>query len=60
MSVSNSGPWYWCLRHSTVEPADGCAGTDRMGPYESAEEARNWRQRVAARNEAWDAEDEGG
>jgi len=28
-----------------------------MGPYPTREDAENWRERVAARNEAWD-EDE--
>ncbi len=58
MTSSASDQWYWCFRHAAVEPSDGCPGTDRMGPYASPEEARNWRQRVEARNEAWDAEDD--
>ncbi len=58
MAPGEPDQWYWCLKHSTVEPPDGCANTHRMGPYESPEEARNWRRRVEARNEAWDAEDE--
>lgn len=58
MPAAESGQYYWCLRHSAVEPAAGCAGNRRMGPYASAEEARNWRQRVEERNDAWDAEDE--
>lgn len=59
MPAEESGEWYWCLRHSAVEPADGCANNRRMGPYASAEEARNWRQRVEDRNEVWDDGDDG-
>lgn len=58
MAGDSAGTWYWCLRHARVEPADGCAAADRMGPYASTQEARNWRERVRARNEAWDAEDD--
>jgi hypothetical protein len=31
---------------------------DRMGPYPTKEAAEHWRDHVAARNEAWDEEDE--
>lgn len=55
---SGSGQWYWCLKHAAVEPAAGCANSQRMGPYASAAEARNWRSRVEARNDSWDAQDE--
>lgn len=58
MALDSAGTWYWCLRHSKVEPADGCAATDRMGPYATPEEARSWRERVQARNEDWDDEDD--
>lgn len=58
MAADATGQWYWCFKHSAVEPPDGCANTDRLGPYASPEEARNWRERVHARNEAWDDEEE--
>lgn len=50
--------WYWCLRHQAVEPQAGCRDTERMGPYPTAGEAANWQQKVAERNQQWDAEDE--
>ncbi len=50
--------WYWCLKHNAVEPRGGCRDADRMGPYPTPEAARNWREKVAERNEAWDAEDD--
>ncbi len=58
MSEDRSDQWFWCLRHQTVEPADGgCADDQRMGPYSSREEAAHWREQVEARNEKWEAED---
>jgi hypothetical protein len=46
---------YWfCLKHHTVEPQDGCAYQDRLGPYPSAAEAERALEKVAERNEAWD------
>ena len=50
--------WYWCMRHQRVEQgSQSCPPDDVMGPYESEEAAREWRQRLEARNERWDAED---
>jgi hypothetical protein len=50
--------WYWCLDHGRVEPREGCRAEVRMGPYATREEAEHWRERVAQRNEAWDAADD--
>lgn len=51
--------WYWCLEHEVAEPADsGCPPDRRWGPYPSREEAERWEERVDARNQEWDAEDE--
>ncbi len=33
------GPWFFCLKHQTVEPRDGCAERHRLGPYETRAEA---------------------
>ena len=53
-----AGAWYWCFSHGRAEPeGDQCRADDRMGPYSSEEEARQWRDRVEQRNEAWDEED---
>ena len=51
--------WYWCLRHKGVESGSesSCPPEDRMGPYESREAAANWKDKVDARNEKWEAED---
>jgi hypothetical protein len=51
--------WYWCLDDRAAEPADtACPPDRRMGPYPSREAAEHWKERVEARNQAWDAEDE--
>lgn len=56
MAEENTG-WYYCLDHKTVEPWDGCKSTSRLGPYATAEEAGQALEKVAQRNERWDAED---
>ena len=58
MSAAQSGKWYWCLDHDRVEGAGEACPPDRcMGPYETRDEAAHWRDKVEARNEAWDQED---
>jgi hypothetical protein len=52
------GEWYYCFKHRTVEHRDDCHEMDRMGPYPTQEEARDWRTRVAKRNEQWDEGEE--
>ena len=51
------GEWYWCLKHGAVEPAEGCSNADRLGPYDTREEAGRALQTAAERTAAWDAED---
>ncbi len=46
---------YWfCLKHHTVERADGCKAADRLGPYASETEAARALDKVAERNDDWD------
>ena len=45
------GPWFFCLKHNTVEPKDGCAERHRLGPYETREEAEHAVESVAEREE---------
>ena len=46
---------YWfCLNHHAVEGPDGCAHKDRLGPYDTEEEAARALEKVQERNEAWD------
>jgi hypothetical protein len=56
--VTDDGDWYWCMRHERVEHGPGCPAADRMGPYATEDDARNWREIVARRNAQWDAEDD--
>lgn len=57
-SENGEKPEYWfCLKHHAVEPRQGCANKDRLGPYETREAAEHALETVAERNEAWDAED---
>jgi hypothetical protein len=56
--MSEDTDWYWCLDHKAAERADGCPPDRRLGPYPSREAAEHWKERVEARNEAWDADDE--
>ena len=51
--MSESEYWF-CLTHHRVEGADGCKNADRLGPYDSAEEASRALEKVEERNEAWD------
>jgi hypothetical protein len=52
------GPWFWCMRHGTVEPEDGCAARHRLGPYATRQEAEQALQSVAEREERLSAEDQ--
>jgi hypothetical protein len=46
--------WWWCLEHHAVEGPDGCGPSDRLGPYDTREEAERALEKVAERNAAWD------
>ncbi len=51
---------YWfCLKHHTVEGADGCKSADRLGPYPSQAEASRALEKVEERNESWDNDPDG-
>ena len=45
--------WY-CLKHHTVEPREGCKNADRLGPYPTREDATRALEKVQQRNEAWE------
>lgn len=48
---------YWfCLNHHAVEPQDGCAYKDRLGPYDTEEEASHALEKAAERTKAWDSD----
>ena len=59
--MSDAGNWWWCLDHETAEPeSSSCPPDRRLGPYPSRDAAEHWKERVDARNEAWDAEEDDG
>ena len=51
--MSDQKYWY-CVKHHSVEGADGCAPIDRLGPYPSAEEASRALEKAEDRNREWD------
>jgi hypothetical protein len=54
MSDSASKYWY-CVKHETVEHGDDiCPPIDRLGPFDSKEEAAGALERAQKRNEEWD------
>lgn len=53
-SFARVSKYWFCLKHHAVEPQDGCSYADRLGPYETEEEAARALEKVKERNEAWD------
>lgn len=49
-----SDKYFFCTKHNTVEGEEGCRATDRLGPYDSAEEASHALEKAAERSAAWD------
>ncbi len=52
--MTSGTQWWYCLKHERVEPSDGCANADRMGPYETPQQAERALDIAAARTQAWD------
>ncbi|SHK65174.1 hypothetical protein SAMN05443637_109189 [Pseudonocardia thermophila] len=50
--------WFWCLKHNTVEPLEGCRAADRLGPYPDRQTAARALEIARERTEANDAADE--
>ena len=50
--------WYYCLVHQDVEPELGCANAERMGPYQTEQEAAEAMETARHRNESYDAQDD--
>ena len=46
--------WWYCLKHQRVEPEDGCANAERLGPFQTQDEAARALEIAAKRNEEWD------
>ncbi len=45
--------WY-CVKHRTVEDENLCPPVDRLGPYDTREEAERALETAQERNEEWD------
>ena len=50
--------WYYCLEHHRAEPHDGCPNSERLGPYETQDEAEHALELAAQRTAAFDEEDD--
>jgi hypothetical protein len=50
--------WYFCLVHQRVEPEEGCANAERLGPYGTEAEAQHALDLAKQRNEAFDSGDD--
>ncbi len=46
--------FWFCLTHMAVEPDEGCAHVERLGPYETRAEAQAALDKAHERTEAWD------
>jgi hypothetical protein len=55
--MSDAKFWY-CLTHHIVEGEAGCRNQDRLGPYDTPEEAARALEKVEQRNEQWDNDPE--
>ena len=53
-TAADQPKWYYCLKHHRVEPWDGCKAADRLGPYDTPEEAGRALELVRERNKAWE------
>lgn len=57
--MTDSDQFYWCSNHERVEQGDDrCAERHLLGPYESADAARDWKQQRDAREDRWEEQDE--
>jgi hypothetical protein len=50
--------WWFNLRTQQVESGQGDPNAERLGPYESREQAAGALERMRRRNEEFDAEEE--
>ncbi len=57
MRMDDDQAWWYCLKHRAVEHGPGCPGKDRLGPYETEDQAAHALDTVRKRNKEWDAAD---
>jgi hypothetical protein len=58
VTIGAAMSWYYCLVHQRVEPEEGCANAERLGPYATEAEAQHALELAKQRNEAFDRDDE--
>lgn len=51
-----TGFWY-CVKHKRVEQEEICPSIDRLGPYDTREDAERALEIAERRNQEWDEED---
>jgi hypothetical protein len=54
MTNVDGPPWYWSLTHSRVEGPEGDPNDQRLGPYQTREEAERALEIARRRTEEWD------
>lgn len=54
MTDNDPREWFYCLKHHAVEGREGCRASDRLGPYDTREEAARALEIAAERTKAWD------
>lgn len=50
--------WWFCLTHLIVEEGPGCPDESRLGPFATKEQAETVLERMKARTQIQDAQDE--
>ncbi len=50
--------WWFCLVHQRVEGEDGCANAERLGPFDTEDQAAHALQLARERNEQWDHDED--
>lgn len=54
MTTAEKPVYFYCTKHGAVEGEEGCRAADRLGPYDTREEAERALQIAHERTEAWD------
>lgn len=54
--MSDDEEFWFCLKHHTVEPREGCRNADRLGPYPDRDAAEHALEKVEERNQEWDSD----
>ncbi len=50
----STGKYWYCVKHHSVEGPEGCPIIDRLGPFDTREEAEQALAKAEQRNEEWD------